>query len=385
MKNISAFYFFYYIGLSVYSPYLSIYFSDKGIPAAAIGGILAISAITGLIAQPIMGIINDRLPDNHRILIISTMASPFIALGYYIFDSYAAFVLIACLLPILQSPSGPIGDAIALEIGQKEGFSFGSVRAWGAFGFSLGSFLTGFLYAKIGYDKSFFLYLACSAFVLLTLLRFPKIEKQKITISLSGQIKHVFFNRAFMTFMAASFLLTMAIAINFSFLPIYFKESGYDKSWIGTAYAIAAIIEVPMFWLAARLNKKIGRFLVLCAAGILYAVKCIILTLSPSLFVVLSMQLLDGICFALFTVAAVETVHSFSTAKTNATYQTVFASVTSGLGSIIGNSTGGLIIDYSNTAFLYFILFLFCSVSAVCYGVFHISSRKYSRPVEQGV
>ncbi|WP_446715499.1 MFS transporter [Bacillus sp. OTU530] len=90
-------------------------------------------------------------------------------------------------------------------------------------------------------------------------------------------------------------------------------------------------------------------------------------------------------CFALFTVAAVETVHSFSTAKTNATYQTMFASVTSGIGSIIGNSTEGLIIDYFNTAFLYFILFLFCSVSAVCYGAFHISSRKYSHPVEQSV
>jgi hypothetical protein len=71
------------------------------------------------------------------------------------------------------------------------------------------------------------------------------------------QAKEVISHKRFLDFIGICLLVNLSIAINFSFLPIYFKEMGFNKAWIGTTYAIAAIIEVPMFWVSAKLNHKI--------------------------------------------------------------------------------------------------------------------------------
>ncbi len=59
--------------------------------------------------------------------------------------------------------------------------------------------------------------------------------------------------------------------------PLYFKESGFEKSWSGIAYSVAAIIEVPMFWIAAKVGDRIGRFYILSVSALFYAIKCLVI------------------------------------------------------------------------------------------------------------
>jgi PPP family 3-phenylpropionic acid transporter len=379
VKSLASYYFLYYLAQAAFMPYISIYLSEKGISTTAIGMILSIWAFVSVIAQPIMGMMNDRMNDRRKMLMLCTILTPVLALGFYYFNGYAALLILSVLFPWFQSSAGPLSDSLAVELGNKAGFSFGSIRLWGALSYSLGTFVTGIIYERAGYNISFFYYLLISAGALVTLFLFPRIKPSLHKLSIFDQAKQVFSNKRFMGFIGICLLLNMAIAINFSFLPIYFKEMAFNKAWIGTAFAIAAIIEVPMFWLSARLNQKIGRLPVLCMAAVFYAIKCLVMALTDHVALVLAVQLLDGISYALFASASVEMVGSFSKGETKATFQTVFAAITSGLGGIIGGAFGGTLIDRMGAPFLYLILFVVSLAAATLFVIYNmLTSRMLS-------
>jgi PPP family 3-phenylpropionic acid transporter len=382
MRNLSIFYFLFYLALSTFSPYLTIYLSSKGLSATFIGLLLSLWALVSVISQPILGMINDRLNDQRKLLMISTVISPVIALGFYYFNGHGVLLLIAALYPLFQAASGPISDSIAVEAANQQGFTFAGIRLWGALSYALGAFCTSFYYEKYGYEYSFFVTLIISFFVLIALFFIPRPKSVQFRFSFRDQAKQVYLNKPFMTFVGISFLFMMAITINMNFLPIYFKNMSLDKAWIGTAFSIAAITEIPIFWLSIKLNQRIGHFRVLCIAAACFAFKCLILSMFHNLPIVLAMQIFDGISFALFISAAIEIVDSFSSQETKAAYQTVFAAISSGLGGVIGNSVGGIIVDQLGAAVLYLVMFGLCFAASAFFIAFPslFRNRNFSIP-----
>ena len=273
--------------------------------------------------------------------------------------------------------TGPIGDSIAVEITNRKGYSFGSVRLWGALSYALGTFAAGMLYGKFGYNDIFLYYLIASITVCVVLMLLPvaKVSRRKVTIF--GQLGEVTRNKPFMIFVLSSMLMMMSANINMNFLPLYFKEMGFDKSWIGSAFAIAAIIEVPMFWVAARLSRRIGRYPLMSLASVIYAIQYLTLFTFSDLSLTLAVQLLNGIAFAFVAGTAVEVVQGFAAEGAKATLQTVYAAVTWGVGGIAGNAMGGMIIDHWGAPVLYLILFGLCMTASVLF----IVNKYHQQPV----
>jgi PPP family 3-phenylpropionic acid transporter len=369
VRLLSIYYFLSYLSFSVFLPYTSLYFSEKGFSNTAVGFILSLWAFVSVIAQPVMGMINDRMGNPRKLLMVAVILAPVVAIGLNFSENLTAVIVISVLFSWFQSSSAPLSDSIAVEIGNREGFSFGTVRLWGALSYSLGAFFTGFLYAKYGYANIFVYYLVISLLVFIMLFRFPKTKPAHFQTTLFKQAKEVMENKPFMLFLGISLVMTISSATSFTFLPIYFKELGFDKGLLGSAYAIAAIIEVPMFWLAAKLSRKIGRFNLLCLCAAIYGIRCLVLFFVHNVYLTMSLQLLDGISFAFALGTSVEVIESYATERTRATLQTIFAAVTWGLGGIIGNAAGGIIVDKMGVPFLYFILFVLSAAASILFAV----------------
>ncbi|MFX3635957.1 MAG: MFS transporter [Candidatus Pristimantibacillus sp.] len=379
MKTLASFYFLWYLTISVLMPYTSLYFSDRGFSHTTVGLILSLWALVSVIAQPVMGLINDRINNPRKILMICAITAPILGLGFHFTEGLAGILFLSILFAWFQSSGGPIGDAMAVEIASKRGFSFGSVRLWGALSYSVGTFATGILYGKFGYNDIFIYYLVVSTTLWLVLLFFPAAEVSRRKLKLSSQLGEVVRNKPFMIFVITSMLMMMSASVNMNFLPLYFKEMGFDKSWIGSAFAIAAIIEVPMFWVATKLSQKIGRYQVLCLAAAIYGIQYFMLFTFTNITLTLAVQLLNGIAFALVAGTAIEVVQSYATEGTKATLQTVYAAVTWGLGGIVGNTIGGVVIDRFGAPFLYLILFCLCTAASLLF----IVTKHYQQSIKQ--
>ncbi|MFD0589646.1 MFS transporter [Paenibacillus sp. GCM10027627] len=367
MKSLAGYYFLWYLAISVLMPYTSLYFSDKGFSHTTVGFILSLWALVSIVAQPAMGIWNDRFQRPRHILVASVLVSAVLGLGFYWIDGLLGIVVLSVLFTWFQSSVGPIGDAVAVDIASQRGFSFGSVRLWGALSFAVGTFATGILYERFGYNDIFLYYLIVCALVSIMVLFLPKTKTTRSKLTLFGQMGEVVRNKPFILFTVISMLIMMSGSINLNFLPLYFKELGFDKSWIGSAFAIAAIIEVPMFWVAAKLSKKIGRYQVLSLAALIYGIQFFLMFAFADVTLTLAAQLLNGIAFAFAAGTAVEVVQSYATDGTKATLQTVYAAVTWGVGGIIGNAMGGIVIDGLGAQYLYLFLCVFCVAASLLY------------------
>jgi PPP family 3-phenylpropionic acid transporter len=373
VRRLAGYYFLMYLAISVYTPYTSLFFSDKGFSNTVVGLILSLWAFVSVVSQPVMGILNDRMSNPRLILLVSAVAAPVTGIGFYFFDGLPAIIMLSLFFAWFQSSMAPLSDSFAVEIGKREGFSFGSIRLWGALSYAIGAFASGFLYEKYGYDSIFFYYLAINLCLTLVIFLLPSTKPAFRKTTVLEQVSEVIRNRPFLIFVGISMMTFMSVAINFSFLPIYFKELGFDKSLLGSAFAIAAIIEVPMFWISAKLSRKIGRYRVLSAAAAIYALKYVLLFVFADVYLTLGLQLLDGIAFAFVAGTAVEVVESYSSDRTKATMQTLFAAVTWGLGGIVGNAFGGVIVDHLGPQLLYLILGIFCATASTLY---MITSRR---------
>ncbi|BBI31317.1 MFS transporter [Cohnella abietis] len=377
MKTLASYYFFFYLGMSVLMPYTSLYFSDRGFTLTQVGLILSLWALVSIVAQPVMGMINDRINNPRKILMICAIAAPLLGMGFNMVESLFGILVLSLFFAWFQSSAGPIGDAMSVEIASKQGFTFGSVRLWGALSYAVGTFTTGILYDKFGYNNIFIYYLIVSLTICVVLLFLPATKVTRRKMTLFGQMGEVIRNKRFMIFVFTSMLVIMSATINLSFLPLYFKEMGFNKSWIGSAFAIAAIIEVPMFWVATKLSRKIGRYQLLCVAAAIYGIQYFTLFIFSDVYLTLGVQLMNGVAFAFIAGTAVEVVQSYATEGTSATLQTVHAAVTWGIGGIVGNAMGGMIVDHWGAPFLYFILFCLCATACVLY----ISTRHYQQTV----
>ncbi|MFE4712760.1 MULTISPECIES: MFS transporter [unclassified Paenibacillus] len=379
MRTLSSYYFLYYLAMSVLMPYTSLYFSERGFSFTAVGLILSLWALVSVVAQPVMGLINDRLGNPKQIMLLSSILAAVLGFGFNLMEGLTGIIVLSLFFAWFQSSVGPVGDALAVEIASRDGFSFGNVRLFGALSYAIGTFTTGILYERFGYSHIFVYYLVISMIVCVTILFLPTTKVSRRKVTLFGQMGEVVRNKPFMIFVVTSTLMMMSASINLNFLPLYFKEMGFNKSWIGSAFAIAAIIEVPMFWVATRLSKAIGRYPLLCLAAAIYGSQYLVMFLFSNVSLTLAVQLLNGVAFAFAAGTAVEVVQSYATEGTKATLQTVYAAVTWGLGGIVGNAVGGVVTDHLGAKFLYLILFCLCAAASLLF----IVNRHHQPSVNQ--
>jgi MFS family permease len=367
LRTVSIYYFLLYLMSSTLLPYTSLHFHERGFSPSSIGYLLSLWALVSVIAQPIMGMLGDRLQRPKGMLIVTAVATPAAGLLFYLSDAFAVIVAVSLVFAWFQSSLPSLSDAAAVEIGARRGFSFGSVRLWGALSYAIGAFAAGFYYERFGYEAAFVLYAILALPIIAVLFALPVARSAPMRFTVFEQMGEVVRNRTFLLFCLISFLTMLSVTASATFLPLYFDEHDFDKRFLGTAIALAALIEVPLFWVAGRLGARFGRSRLLAVAAALYASKYIILYLTSNVYVTLATQMLDGIAFAFFAGLAVEFVGGLASDKTKATLQTIYAAVTWGLGGIAGNLLGGQIAELYGVTFLYLLLFILCGLSSLFY------------------
>lgn len=381
VKNVSFYYFLLYLMSSTLLPYTSLHFHERGFSPSSIGYLLSIWAFVSVVAQPVMGMLGDRLQRPKGMLLLTAVATPVAGLLFYLSDDFAIIVAVSLVFAWFHSSLPSLSDAAAVEIGSRQGFSFGSVRLWGALSYAIGAFAAGFYYEQHGYETAFVLYAMLALPIIAVLFRLPVERSAPMRFTVFEQMGDVIRNRTFLFFCLLSFLTMLSVTASATFLPLYFDEHDFDKRFLGTAIALAALIEVPLFWIAGRLGERFGRSRLLAVAAALYASKYIILFLTSNVYVTLATQMLDGIAFAFFAGLAVEYVGGLASNKTKATLQTIYAAVTWGLGGIAGNLIGGQIAELRGVTFLYLCLFITCGLSSFLY--LRLRSERQGKSVEQ--
>jgi PPP family 3-phenylpropionic acid transporter len=345
----------------LFNPYLTTLLVHQGMAADQVGVIMAAGTLLSILVQPLWGYLVDRYQQTRLVLFLGILAPSALAYFYNV-DLFAVMVSVYTMSIIFSVIQSPIADSYAVATAKEAGTSYGTIRMLGSLGTALGGYAGGFYISHTAITLLWLPYLLCGAAGAAMALSLPgKRGGSRNALGLSEGFKQLLRNRSFVLFLLACFFVNQTLTAYNSFFVLTFQEAGGSFALVGFALFLASMTNLPSMLLAAKVVRKLGRERTLVLASIAYALRWAIQWLFPYPSVMVAVQALHGLSFGLFYVAAVEYVAVASGKEMQATGQSLFYMVFSGLGGIVGNLLNGYLYELGGAGMMY----VSCTISAL--------------------
>ena len=323
-------------------PYLAVFYSSRGLDLATIGLLTSLSAAAGLFAAPLWGAVADRLAGSKPVLPMAAILAAAGGAALAFAHGPIPIALAVVGMALAHSGLGPMLDARALETVRGHRDRYGGMRAWGSASFIVVVWATGALIERAGATSLFLVYIA-SVLVLAV-----------VTIPLRGAVNELRLPRLtgigvvlrhppLARFLLAALLVWAAsMGINWYF-SIHLLGLGAPGELVGAAWAIGALVEVPIMWAYPWLSARIGAERLLIFGALTFALRALALALVNDPLLATLTMVLHGIGFALVLVGGVTYVARHAPAAAAATAQGILSAIVFSLALIIGPTVGSFI------------------------------------------
>lgn len=338
---------FVWSATAVYTPFMSAYYTGKGISASGIGLLLAIGPMISIFIQPLWAKLSDCSGKRKNVAMIVIAASAIALWGYYLGEKFAlgGFMLSTFVAMVFISAVLPLCDAMVLKKCDEVRFSFAYIRMGGTIGFAVFTYLAGKVLVK--YSNSLFMMGSIMYLVLLLMvtmlpreraikvLRYEKIRRGHEAVFDSKEIAFV---------LAFAFLSTMGLNFNTYFLGSYLTELGYDQSVVGLTSMLSAVSEIPALLYIHKLIEKWNTFTILCFSGVTLALR-IFMVASGNFPLMISSSLLQSVSYMPSYYCIITYVNQHILPEKNSQGQGILTMIQTGLGSVVSSIGGGLLIE----------------------------------------
>ena len=170
-------------------------------------------------------------------------------------------------------------------------------------------------------------------------------------------------------------MLITAHNFNFTYLLNIIESVGGNSSHMGTALSIGAVAEIPMLFLVSRIVKKIPASTLLTVSGVAYIGKSLVFFLSGNVWMIYAAHLLQPFSYALYASATIYFANDCMSEEDKTTGQ-AFMTMSMAAGSLVGNLTGGWLIDFSGVKMM---LVVAVVLSVIAAGVVGVSAVLYNK------
>lgn len=348
----SVVFFFLFGAIGSMTPFLALYFRSVGLSGSESSVLLSVVPVLLFISQPIFGPLTDRSGHRGRMLAIllavSALGGGLIALG----ASFWGLLPLVLLWSFFSGPLVPIADSLALGEIQRTGGGYTLLRLWGSVGFVVTTTILGRLYNGIDLRWMFAAYAALNLTAVPFALRLPA-EGVPAQREVWPVLKQLLKHPSLVGFLLLSALMQTAQAAHSSFFSLHMQSLGGSNGIIGLAWAVGAIVEVPIWLVLHRVARRVHPLHLLAFSGFMYSLRWFLFSTAPSPGYVLVWQLLAAFSFAIFMPTAVLLIGELVPDDLRTSGQALLVLVNGGIATVAGNVAAGYIIDMAGTATLY--------------------------------
>ena len=320
----------------------------------AVGIITAVANIFAVFLQPYLGNLADKVEKITVKKLLTILAIATLALDVVIlFTANVSQMLLAVLFTvanILMLTLQPLINSLIYEyINRGIDVNYGATRGIGSLSYAIISYVLGQLLSSNG--ALILPFVASVLFVLFIIMiqLFPKIDDKK-----AHEAKAQAANESYLDFLKKyKALLPFLLAIVFvyithtylnTFMLQILENLNGTNADLGTATLYSALSELPVMFAFAYIVKYVKGSTLLKWSAFFYVVRCAIVLMATNVVMINVSQLFQALSFALFTPASVYYINKLVNDDDKVKGQTVMLGATT-LGGVIGNFTGGLILD----------------------------------------
>ena len=377
-KNIPfTFYFFYFAAASFSMPFFILYYQGLGFNGAQIGLLAGIVPLVIMVGAPLWTRLADAKRCHHQVMSLTIAITILIAAIFPLFKSFL-FILPLCIIyAFFASPIIPLADSATINMLGNEKNMYGRVRLGGTIGWGLTALLSGYVIQNYGTRWVFWGYALIMVVVFFISQKFSYPARLEMGSSL-GNLKGAFFNRQWVVFLLLAFIAGVGLTTINSFLSPYLEELKISQSFMGVALVISIIGELPVMFFSNRLLKRFGAFPLLGIATAISGLRLLLYAGANSIQGILIFQLLNGLTYPLFMVAAVSHANEISPEGMKATGQGVMNAAASGIGSSVGGFFSGLLMGSIGGQAMFFSIGSIMLVAVMA--IFGLERRRYAKP-----
>ena len=332
---------------AIFIPFFAVLLHDRGLAADRIGLVLAALSLAGVIAAPAWShVADDRLGTIASLRGSFVLSAAFALLLIPADGRLLALVVVAAVYGAAQAPITGLANALALaHLGPAREIEFGRIRLWTSIGWAVAVVAAGAWFQRAGLRSLLPAYAVGLVVCAASTMRFPAIGRveRPARISRLGSIGDVFRAPRFPSFLLGTFLVSVATAAAWSFVPLRIAARGGGPFLIGLSAGLAALIEIPCFLAGASLTARFGlRSLFVMGAGV-YVATMVAWSLTGDPAIVATVKALGGIGFGLLYGAIVVITGRLVPDHLRNTGQTLAQTTSMGIAPIVGSGVGGLV------------------------------------------
>lgn len=368
--------FSYWSTQAVLGPFLPLYFHAMGYSASEIGLLMSIGPFVAIFAQPLWGIVSDKLGKVKLIILMLWILGIITSIGVFNLSGFQLTLLFTALMYFFLLPSVPLLDSISTVSAERQNISYGSIRLWGSAGYMIMASLSGYLLTLVGGIKGIPQLYWIYWILPLIILVFLKDEKgSSVKMSLAS-FKQVGSNVPFLRFLFLFFILAVPHRMNDIMFSLHLGSLGASDTMSGWAWALAAGSEIPTFALLGRYMNRFHELTLLGIVSLLYVLRWIAVAQITDPQILMLTQLSHSVTFAVMWIIAVQYTVRIMPRELNSTGQGLLAAVFLGLAGITSGLVGGWINDHFGGSILYWSAAGMSLVAAILFFAVQANERR---------
>jgi len=345
--RLSRFYFFYYFFVGLFTPYWGLYLQDLKFNAVEIGALLSLFHFSRIIAPNFWGWLADHTGQRAKWIRLSSFLGVLGFFGVFWADTFYLMFFTMMAMSIFTSSTLPLAESLTLShlSTSKENNSYSRIRLWGSVGFITAAFLLGYLIDIFSIKTLVWGLLLAQLTIFILTFYIPE-KKEQIIYPVKRSILDVIKNREVIAMLLGSGLMVSSHGLLYNFYSIFLIENNYSSFVIGALWSTGVIFEIFIFILMPKILKKINLKKILLISLALAVLRFFLIgNFVNNIYIIIFAQILHAATFGSFHVASIQIIEYFFNKDHHARGQSIYNSLTYGVGGAVGGLGGGLMIN----------------------------------------
>ncbi|MBQ0140591.1 MAG: MFS transporter [Kurthia sp.] len=353
--------------LALFIPFLPVFMKAQGISETKVGFIISAGGFITIIAQPIWGMVSDRLKTVRKVILILVFFTTIGGFFLYQMSSVTTIILLTLIVYAFLMPLDPLSESLSFTTAETLKISYGSVRTYGALGYAVLALIVGYVMDWFGMGSISYLFGGLGLICFIIVLMLNDVPTSPVPVTIQG-LKNVLANREMQLFLLLVFIASIPARMNDTFLGIHIGTLHGDTKLVGLAFFISAATEIIIFALSFLWLKKGKELLLITIAIFFYAVRFLLSALVDNPYALIAVQVLQMLTFPIFYTAAIQYLYQIVPREWRATGQTLLALLFFGVSGIISSAVGGFVYNEFGGHVFYYMLASISTIACL-YGI----------------